>query len=50
MGLTERFSSLSSYQLSRAIQDGALEADQLARLEPYVSRSDGVKLYPSKRA
>jgi putative RecB family exonuclease len=49
MGLIERFSALSSYQLSRAIQDGALEPGQLARLEPYVSHSEGVKLYPARR-
>lgn len=49
LGLWDRFSSLSSYSVSRAIQDGMLAADALARLEKYVVRSEGVKLYPSKR-
>ena len=49
IGLWERFSSLSSYQLSRAIQDGALTAEQIAELEPFLERSTGVKLYPGKR-
>jgi len=46
LGLWDRYSALSGYQLSRAIQDGAVGADELARLEPYLERSEGVKLYP----
>jgi putative RecB family exonuclease len=49
MELWDRFSVLSSYPLSRAIEDGSLDAAQLARLEPYISRGEGVKLYPSRR-
>jgi putative RecB family exonuclease len=48
MGLLERFSALSSYQLSRALQEETLDAGQVARLEPFVSRTQGVKLYASK--
>ena len=50
MGLWDRFSSLSSYQLSRAIQDGDVPADEVARLEPFLVRSEGVKLYASRRS
>jgi len=49
LGLWDRFSVLSSYQLSRALQDGAVEAEAAQRLEPFVTRSEGVKLYPGKR-
>jgi len=48
MGLWDRFSSLSSYQLSRALADGVLTPEDSSRLEPYVTRSEGVKLYPGK--
>jgi hypothetical protein len=46
-GLLERYSSLSSYQLSRAVQDGSVEPGVVERLEPYLTRSEGVKLYTS---
>jgi hypothetical protein len=48
MGLWDRFSSLSAYSLSKAIQDGTVPADDVARLEPYLARSEGVKLYVSR--
>ena len=48
MGLWERFASLGAFQLSRAIGDGAIGAEELARLEPYITRADGVKLYPKR--
>ncbi|HEY5432309.1 MAG TPA: PD-(D/E)XK nuclease family protein [Coriobacteriia bacterium] len=48
MGLWERFSALASYPLSRAIGDGALAPDQLEQLEPFVTRCEGVKLYPAR--
>lgn len=48
LGLWDRFSQLSSYQLSRAIQDGAVPPGEVQRLEPYLARSEGVKLYPSR--
>lgn len=50
LGLWDRFSQLSSYQLSRAIQDGAVASDEVERLEPYLVRSEGVKLYSSRSA
>ena len=50
LGLWERFSALSAYQLSRAIQDGLLTDEQMAGLEPYLTRSTGVRLYPGKRS
>ena len=46
-GLLEQYSALSSYQLSRGIQEGAIAPDVIARLEPFISRSEGVKLYTS---
>jgi putative RecB family exonuclease len=49
LGLWERFSSLSGYQLSRALQSGDLTPEEAAKLEPYVSRGEGVKLYPSSK-
>lgn len=48
MGLWERFSGLAPYTLSRAIGDGVLAPAELGRLEPYVTRSSGVKLYPGR--
>jgi len=48
MGLWDRFASLGTFQLSRAIGDGAIAPDELSRLEPYITRSDGVKLYPKR--
>ena len=48
MGLWERFASLGTFQLSRAIGDGAIGAEELARLKPYITRADGVKLYPKR--
>ena len=48
-GLWERFSSLSTYQLSRALQDGAVDTEAVTRLEPYLTRTQGVKLHPSQR-
>ena len=47
LGMWDAFSSLSSYQLSRALQDGAVPDEAAARLEPYLARSEGVKLYPT---
>ena len=49
MDLWDRFSALAPYALSRAIGDGGLAPDELARLEPYVTRAPGVKLYPGRR-
>lgn len=49
LGLWERFSALSAYQLSRALQDGSLDPSAIERIEPYVTRGEGVKLYPGKR-
>jgi hypothetical protein len=48
MGLWERFAVLASYPLSRAIGDGALAPGELERLEPFVTRCEGVKLYPAR--
>lgn len=48
MGLWERFTQLASYPLSRAIGDGELTPDELERLEPYIVRTEGVKLYPAR--
>jgi putative RecB family exonuclease len=49
LGLWEQFSSLSAYNLSRALQDGRVSPEQIARLEPFISRGEGVKLYASVR-
>jgi putative RecB family exonuclease len=49
LGLWERFAALAPYALSRAIGDGALDPAELSRIEPYVTRSPGVKLYPGRR-
>lgn len=49
MGLWERYSTLATYPLCRAIGDGALDPREVSRLEPFISRSEGVKLYPSRR-
>ncbi|MDO8964812.1 MAG: PD-(D/E)XK nuclease family protein [Coriobacteriia bacterium] len=48
MGLYDRFSSLSPYMLSRAVQDGVLDADEMARLEEFLTRGEGTRLYPRK--
>ncbi len=48
MGLWERFSQLGTFALSRAIGDGELSAAELERLGPFISRCDGVKLYPRR--
>jgi putative RecB family exonuclease len=48
LGLIDRFSALSGYQLSRGIQEGALNDEQLAAIEPYLERSQGVRLYASR--
>jgi putative RecB family exonuclease len=48
LGLWERFASLGTFQLSRAIGDGAIGPADLARLEPFITRADGVKLYPKR--
>jgi putative RecB family exonuclease len=48
-GLWDSFAALSSYQLSRALQDGTVPPEAAARLEPYLTRSEGVKLYPAKK-
>lgn len=49
LGLWERYSAISSYALGRAIGDGAVDAGELARLEPYITRTPSVKLYPGRR-
>jgi putative RecB family exonuclease len=49
LGLWERFSSLSGYQLSRAVQSGDVTPEEASRLEPYLSHGEGVKLYPSSK-
>ncbi len=49
LGLWERFSALSGYQLSRAVQDGAVTPEEAARLEPFLSHGEGVKLYVSSK-
>lgn len=48
LGLLDRFESLSTYALSRAIGDGSIDPEALARIEEYVVRSQGAKLYPRK--
>ncbi|HEY5506821.1 MAG TPA: hypothetical protein VIK83_04945, partial [Coriobacteriia bacterium] len=48
-GLWDSFAVLSSYQLSRALQDGTVPPEAAARFEPYLTRSEGVKLYPAKK-
>jgi putative RecB family exonuclease len=48
MGLWDRFTMLASYPLSHAIGDGLLDPAELERLEAFVTRSEGVKLYPSR--
>jgi hypothetical protein len=47
LGLWDAFSSLSGYQLSRAVQTGSVTPEQIEHLEPYLSRGEGVKLYSS---
>ena len=47
LGLWDRFSSLSGYQLSKAVAAGAVGPEQIERLEPFLSRGEGVKLYPT---
>jgi hypothetical protein len=47
LGLWNQFSSLSGYQLSKAVQAGTVGPDQIERLEPFLSRGEGVKLYPT---
>lgn len=47
-GLWERLSTLSPYSLSRAIQDGQVTGAQLSAIEPYLERSEGVRLYVSR--
>jgi putative RecB family exonuclease len=49
LGLWETFSTLSSSQLARAIQDGSVLADDVGRLEPYLVRSEVVTLYRSAK-
>lgn len=49
LGLWDRFSCLSTYQLSRCLQDGGLSPEAAARLEPFLTRGEGVKLYPSTK-
>jgi RecB family exonuclease len=49
LGLWDRFSSLSGYQLSRAVQSGDVDPEQIARLDPFLSRGEGVKLFPSAK-
>lgn len=48
-GLLERFSTLSTFELSKAVEGRALPDDVLRALEPYVTLSRGAKLYPRKR-
>ena len=47
LGLWDQLSSLSGYQLSRAVQAGTVDPEQIGRLEPYLSRGEGIKLYPT---
>ena len=49
LGLWDQFSSLSGYQLSKAVQAGSVGPEQIERLEPYLNRGEGVKLYPTMR-
>jgi len=48
MGLWERFSQLATFPLSRAISDGMLDPAEVERLEPFITRCQGVKLYPKR--
>jgi putative RecB family exonuclease len=48
MGIWERFSQLATFSLSRAISDGLLDPAEVERLEPFVTRCEGVKLYPRR--
>jgi putative RecB family exonuclease len=48
MGLWDRFSQLSTFSLSRALSDGLLDSSEVERLEPFVTRCEGVKLYPRR--
>lgn len=48
MGLWDTYSQLAAFPLARAIGDGGLDPEHLERLEPYITRSDGVKLYPKR--
>lgn len=50
LGLWERFATLDAYPVSRAIQAGQLSEAQVEGLEPFMARSEGVKLYPSRRS
>jgi RecB family exonuclease len=49
LGLWDQFSSLSGYQLSKAVQAGSVSPEQIERLEPFLSRGEGVKLYTTLR-
>jgi len=49
LGLWERFSTLSSTGLSKALEGSSLPEDARARIMPYVRFSDNAKLYPRKR-
>ena len=48
IGLWERFSQLATFPLSRAISDGMLDPAEVERLEPFITRCQGVKLYPKR--
>jgi hypothetical protein len=48
MGLWDRFTQLSTFSLSRALSDGLLDAADVERLEPFITRCEGVKLYPRR--
>lgn len=48
-GLWERFSYLSAVPLAKAVEARTLPAATLARLEPYLARRSGAKLYPRAR-
>ena len=48
-GLWDRFSQLSAFNLSKAIAAKDLPPDAMERVMPYVTMSEGAKLYPRKR-
>lgn len=47
-GLWETVSSFSSYQFSKAVEEGKISRDAMAALEPYLTRVDGARFYPKR--
>jgi putative RecB family exonuclease len=48
LGLWDRFSQLATVTLAKAIEAGQLDGNEMARIEEYLTRTEGAKLYPRK--